>query len=169
VEAELERFYRLGKLMNRAFLDEEFELAQALAEEYLVLAARQQDDWNHGNALHDANMMLGLVALQNGNTAEAEARLASAAQTPGSPQLDSFGPSLELARRLLAHDRNEAVVLYLREIRRFWKLGRAGVDDWLEEIARGEQPVLHRFQASMPREMRLRQVPEGMMKPDLPC
>lgn len=148
--AEPHRFYELGKLMNRAFLDGDHEQARTLAEEYLALALQHQHDWNYGNALHDANEMLGLIALGASDEQEALAYLVKAAQTPGSPQLESYGPSLELARTLFEKGHITAVVEYLGEIRRFWELGRSGIEKWLGEIARGERPMLHRFAGILP-------------------
>ncbi len=60
-------------------------------------------------------------ALQSGRKAEAVAYLAAAGASPGSPQLDSFGPSLLLASELAKAGEYQAVVNYLNSIKTFWK------------------------------------------------
>jgi hypothetical protein len=65
--------------------------------------------------------------------------LASGA-TPGSPQLDTFGPSMELARALMRAGHFEAVAEYLRLCRVFWKMGNEWLDVWTEMVARKTVP-----------------------------
>ena len=59
--------------------------------------------YNDGDTVHNANAVLGLVALQDGRVADAKAYLLKAGATTGSPVLGSFGPSMLLARRLVEH------------------------------------------------------------------
>lgn len=57
--------------------------------------------WNSGNRIHHGNLILGRIALTQGDVAEAKTRLLAAGKTPGSPQLNSFGPNMMLAKELL--------------------------------------------------------------------
>jgi hypothetical protein len=107
--------------MSATYKAGEFESADALAREYLQLAKRFPCNWNYGNAIHNANSILGLVALLNGRKAEAGSYLAAAGATPGSPQLDTFGPSLLLARELAKAGEHKAAASYLSSVKRFWK------------------------------------------------
>ena len=118
---ELDRFYSLSGKMSAAYNANEFGSADALAREYLQLARRFPCNWNYGNAIHKANLILGLVARRGGRKAEAVSYLSSAGTTPGSPQLDSFGPSLLLAREWAKAGEHKAVAGYLRSVQRFWK------------------------------------------------
>jgi hypothetical protein len=102
---------RAGDLDHaRASTARMFELAAELGE----------DDWNYGNLIHWGHIILGACHLKENNVAGAEAELRAAGRTPGSPQLDSFGPDLRLAWTLLKQDSDEAVLDYFHQISRFW-------------------------------------------------
>jgi len=123
---------------------------EKLAAEYLELAAVYRCNWNYGNAVHDANRYLGLMRLKNGNTAGAVEHLLRAGKSTGSPQLDTFGPELDLANELLKQGSAEPVMEYLRDIKRFWRLDQGQVVAWLSSIEKGERPELSRFAANQP-------------------
>ena len=61
-----------------------------------------------------------------------------AGKTPGSPQLNSFGPNMMLAEALLEAGRKETVIEYLKLCGKFWKRGQ--VDKWIEVIKEGGIP-----------------------------
>jgi len=73
------------------------------------------------NVAHDANSVLGLVALQQGRTEEAKDYLLKAGARPGSPQVDNFGPPMLLARRLTEKGEIRAVLTYLDLVSRSWE------------------------------------------------
>lgn len=117
----LDRFYSLSDAMSAAYKRGDLSSAEALAREYLQSAKQFPCNWNYGNAIHNANSILGLVALSRGQKTEAVSYLSAAGATPGSPQLDTFGPSLLLARELAKAGEHRAVASYLGSIKRFWK------------------------------------------------
>ena len=110
------------------------------ARELLDLAQSLERDWNYGNAIHDGNMVLGRLELVHGDLEEASRRLLEAGKTPGSPQLNSFGPNMSLARDLLVAGEGEVVIEYLRHCLEFWELGRERVKDWIALIEGGRLP-----------------------------
>ena len=67
----------------------------------MLSAQKIKSDWNYGNALHKGNIVLGRIALERGDIAGAKEHLLAAGQTPGSPQVGSFGPNTTLAKELL--------------------------------------------------------------------
>lgn len=115
-----EKFYLMRQQMDAAFNIKELETAEALAKEYLTLAAQFPKDWNYGNAIHHANLMLGRIALNKGDVAAAKVFLLQAGQTPGSPQLNSFGPNMSLAEKLLKQGEFEVVLKYIDLTTKFW-------------------------------------------------
>jgi hypothetical protein len=117
-------------------------LAESYAHELLRLAGKTggECDWNHGNAVHDGNMVLGLVALGRQDVAAAKAALLAAGKTPGSPQLNSFGPNMSLAKALLEAGERVVVLEYFALCRLFWKGHRADLDDWSAEVKEGGIP-----------------------------
>lgn len=66
------------------------------------------------------NQILGRVALRQEKRDEAKRALLAAGATPGSPQLDSFGPKFVLARELLVKGEKVTVVQCLDLVGRFW-------------------------------------------------
>lgn len=134
------RFLSLEDRAKHALRRGDREHAAALARELLALAELYRSDWNHGNAVHQAHMVLGRVALAASDRATACEELLEAASTPGSPQLDSFGPSMGLAQDLLKAGERDAVLAYLRLCRGFWKLGGCELDKWVLDVEQHREP-----------------------------
>ncbi len=118
-----DRFYNLTPLPKAAFACGGNVKAADYAKQLLTQAQSFEGDWNYGNAIHTSNLVLGRVALASGDTDAAKARLLDAGKTPGSPQLDSFGPNMELARELLQKGEKDVVLQYFSLCGKFWKMG----------------------------------------------
>jgi hypothetical protein len=134
------RFYALPDAALAAYRLGNLGHAVELAAEALELARSYPDNWNFGNALHLAHTVQGLVALGRDDVGVAVDELASAGATPGSPQLDSFGPSMELARALLKRGQTEPVLKYLAQCRVFWKMGTTWLNLWEPMVRAGRVP-----------------------------
>jgi hypothetical protein len=133
-------FYAAPNGAMAAYLLRDFAQARVLAEQCLTLAAEFPDDWNYGNAIHYAHIVLGLLALEEGSIPRAEAALLAAGATPGSPQLASFGPSMFLALKLLQAGEPSAVLEYFQLCRKFWTMGGAWLNIWEEKVRGGGIP-----------------------------
>ena len=116
-------------------------VASTAANLVLRDASQFERTWQYGNAIHWAHIVLGQVALRN-NLEIACGELTLAGRTRGSPQLNSFGPDLELAQSLLDLGRTDTVLDYLRECKRFWEMDRGALDQWIHQISAGERPTL---------------------------
>jgi tetratricopeptide (TPR) repeat protein len=134
------RFYELGALATSAFEAGETATAQKYASELLISAPKFKNDWNYGNALYEGNVVLGRLALERGDIAGAKEHLLAAGQTPGSPQLDSFGPNMTLAKELLEKGEREVVLTYLQSCVSFWKMGGDKLQAWIATIRGGGTP-----------------------------
>ena len=115
-----DRFFELRLMMEEAFSDDNLDLARELAIEYLEIASSRKENWNYGNALHHSNLILGRIALKNEDLITAKKHLIIAGATPGSPQLNSFGPNMRLAKELLEKGEKETVIQYINMTKRFW-------------------------------------------------
>jgi hypothetical protein len=135
-----QRFYELGPLATSAFEAGETTKAQQYASELLRSAQQFKSDWNYGNALHTGNIVLGRIALARDDIAGASDYLIAAGQTPGSPQLGSFGPNMTLAKGLLEKDEREVVLTYLQACGKFWKMGGDKLQGWIATIKGGGTP-----------------------------
>ena len=128
---------------ERAISAEVWEVAEKVAHAYLNKAGpADQNNWDRGNIIHQAHLLLGRIALAQGNISLAKEELLLAGKTPGSPQLNSFGPNMLLAKKLLEIKEVETVLVYLELCAKFWDNPianemRAG---WLEEIKSGKIP-----------------------------
>jgi hypothetical protein len=154
VTPRLRQFYQTGRDLATAYKDHRYDLARQLAGTYLELAAVYRCNWNHGNAIHEANRVLGLISLAGGDLDAAAQYLLEAGRSAGSPQLDSFGPQLDLANELLRRGRRNEVRAYLAGVRSFWATGTDVLDGWIAQIDQGSTPDLNRFLATQPAAMR---------------
>lgn len=130
----------LTDLPALAFDAGDLQKARAYAELLLREATSQQGSWNHGNAVHKGNLILGRIAAAEGRVADAVTFLRAAGETPGSPQLNSFGPNMTLARDLLERGERDAVLAYFEACRVFWKMGGGRLDAWTKEVQAGTIP-----------------------------
>jgi hypothetical protein len=137
----MERFYALSHLAAAAFDAAELNKAEGYARELLLASPEHQKDWNYGNAIFYGNMVIGRVALRRDNNVSlAKSSLLASAQTPGSPQLNSFGPNMSLARDLLTLGERDTVLEFFTLCRSFWKLHLARLDDWTAAVKGGGIP-----------------------------
>ena len=137
---EEERFYALNDAAKESFEVGKIEDARKYATDLLTFAEKFRNDWNYGNAIQDGNLVLGRIALKEGHTEEAKEFLLKAGKSPGSPQMDSFGPNMSLARDLLEKGEREVVLDYFQLCRVFWKMGQNELDQWTKDVKAGKIP-----------------------------
>ena len=137
LSGELERGSLLDDLAKTAFAAGDLEKARGYAEAMLKAVP---DDWNGGNRIHYGNLVLGRIALVDGDLEEARARLIAAGQTPGSPQLNSFGPDMALAKALFERGERQTVLRYLELCLEFWEMGQDELRNWIALIEGGRTP-----------------------------
>lgn len=136
---EAPRYYDLSD-MARAEVSKDLNKAKGLAQELLDLSETQPRDWNFGNAVHYGNMVLGQVALREGNLLVAENYLLKSGAIVGSPQLNTFGPNMTLAKELIEAKRPDAVLQYFELCAQFWAMSRGRLAIWAKEVENGEMP-----------------------------
>ncbi|MDP3509438.1 MAG: hypothetical protein Q8T09_15805 [Candidatus Melainabacteria bacterium] len=136
------QYYMLDDLAELAFNAGNLEEASEAALKSLSLAFTFGQDWNDGNAIHNANSILGRIALKKDDIEAAKKHLALAGETTGSPQLNSFGPEMTLAEELFVIGEIESVVAYLEACKRFWSSGceRGALDRGIAQLRSGEIP-----------------------------
>ena len=150
-QPELGRFMRIDQLATEAYGRSQWPEAEALASEGLGLAERYASNWNYGNVIHNSHQILGLLHLRAGEREEAVKSLLAAGRSPGSPQLNSFGPRMVLAAELLRRGEREPVLQYLDMVALFWtkksapypEVGRENkrlIKQWKAEIKAGRLP-----------------------------
>jgi hypothetical protein len=136
----LHRFYALPDAAKSGFELGKLDEAHRYAQELLELAPRFHGDWNYGNAIHDGHMVLGRLAIRNNDVETAKHELLLAGATPGSPQLNSFGPNVSLAKDLLERKETDTVVEYFALCAKFWELEKGNLKRWTILAKAGEMP-----------------------------
>jgi hypothetical protein len=136
----LELFYELPNLSKQAFDAGEVDKAKRYATQLLQTAPQYPQDWNYGNAIFYGNLVLGRVSVKRKDFAAAGRYLLAAGATPGSPQLDSFGPNMSLAKELVENGHADVVLRYLGICRKFWQSDNGRLDEWGAAIREGRTP-----------------------------
>lgn len=136
----LSRFYRLDKLAKAAYAAGDLQKASQYASDLLAQAAKSEGNWNVGNAIHHGNLVLGRIALKNGDVKAACDYLLKSGKTPGSPTLRSFGPNMSLAKELLQKGEKETVLKYFDLCENFWKDSTGKLGLWKTDVQAGKIP-----------------------------
>jgi len=113
------------------------------AKEYAEkMLSQNRPGWNYGNNIHYGNIILGKIALASNDIEQAKKRLIEAGKTPGSAQLNSFGPDMSLANKLLRKGEKDTVLEYLELCSKFWKKERylQKLNKWSAEVKDGKIP-----------------------------
>src|SRR5205823_3258587 len=106
----------------------------------MALLPKFQGNWNYGNAMQDANLVLGRIAVREGRIDQAKRFLIEAGKSPGSPQMDTFGPNMSLAKDLLGKGEPDVVVQYFDLCRKFWKMDDGRLNKWSQQAKLGTIP-----------------------------
>ncbi len=104
-----------------------------------LLEAPDKSSWNYGNAVHQGNLILGRLALKAGDVEQAKLHLTEAGKTTGSPQLNSFGPNMMLAKELLERDERQVVLDYFTLCGEFWPR-HDRLEAWATDVEAGRIP-----------------------------
>lgn len=129
----------LEDLAKVAFEAGQHDKARQYAES-LLQGAGDGMSWNYGNRVHHGNLVLGRIALAEGNIKAARFRLVAATNTKGSPGLKSFGPNMTLAKDFLERGERDVVLKYFRLCSRFWEMDRGRLDEWTSKVKEGKIP-----------------------------
>jgi hypothetical protein len=131
----------LADLGRLAFESGQIEKAKAYATELLNSVVPDAPHYCPDSEMSfDANIMLGRIALRQGDKQQAIVHLLEAGRTTGSPTLKSFGPNMMLAKELLLAGERDAVIEYLNRCSRFWYDSDHRLQQWISIIRQGGMP-----------------------------
>ena len=137
----INRSAMLIAVAQQAVRASQLDEAMSFAQEALVDAKSNPKNWNTGNEIFFGNMILGQVALRKGDPNAAAHYLLASGATTGSPQLNSFGPSMALAKELLdANAGRDQVVEFLHLCATFWQMDRGKLKEWTVLVQNGLTP-----------------------------
>lgn len=121
--APAERFYDSTHELRDATRTTDLRLlirARGTAQTILNELPLWKNSWNYGNAVHYSHLVLGRLALHEKNVDAARRQLLAAGATPGSPQLDDYGPDMTLAEEMLRIGESSSVLDYFDLCNKFW-------------------------------------------------
>lgn len=135
------RSYKLMYLMEAAYNTKRQKEAEIYAKKLLEFAEKIENpskSYSFGKFTHKANTMLGKIALDNSDIESAKFHLIESAKIKGSPALNSFGPNMSLAKKLLLRGEKQIVIEYLTICEDFWK--KDVLEKWKKEILDNKIP-----------------------------
>ncbi|MCA1619617.1 MAG: hypothetical protein LC795_09980 [Acidobacteria bacterium] len=94
----------------------------------------------YSDATHVGNLVLGHLALSEGDVGTAGEHLLAAGRVPGSPVLKTFGPHFLLAKQLIAKGERETVIEYFDLCAKFWAREDGRLVKWKAAVRRREIP-----------------------------
>ena len=115
--------------------------AVAKARELLDLAARNRNDALYGDAVFEANMILGKIALRRGDKKAAARNLLIAAGTPGSERLRRGQFEMNLPRALVDWGERHVVAEFFERMAPKTVRSKQ-FQDWAADIRKGINPDL---------------------------
>lgn len=139
-----QRFFEATRIADQAARSGDYSTVvrgKPVALELLRTKDGFRFDWNYGNAVHYANLVLGRIALHDDDLAAARQYLLAAGDTPGSPQLRDYGPDMTLAAEMLNRGETETVLRYFELCDRFWlNRDRNRIKEWSAAVRSGRPP-----------------------------
>jgi hypothetical protein len=138
LEKPTERMELLPELAKTAFEAQAWEKAKRYAAEATQVKRMPKLADAYGICIHDGNVILGRLALRDGDIAKAKSYLLEAGKTPGACTLDSFGPNMTLANDLLQKGERQAVLKYFDQCAAFWKDEK--LSQWKADVQAGRRP-----------------------------
>jgi hypothetical protein len=139
-DAPEKRFYALGAAAKESFAAGKIEDAQKYAQELMTLLPSFQASRDYGNAISDANLVLGRIAVHNGNIEDAKRYLITAGESPVTPQLENYGPNMSLAKDLLLKGERQVVLDYFEQCRTSWINDGGRLGQWSQQVTAGKVP-----------------------------
>jgi hypothetical protein len=128
-------------LMRQTWTLQKPDAAAAKARELLDLAARNQSDALYGDAVFEAKLILGKMALRRGDKKAAARDLLAAADAPSSDRIRRGLIEMNLPRALVDWGERRAVAEFLERMAP--KTDRSKqFRDWAAEIRKGVNPDL---------------------------
>ncbi len=127
--------------MRNAAMRQNFSAAEMGAREVLELADHNRNERLYGEAVFDANIVLGKAALRRGDRKTAARDLLAAAETPGSDSVHRGDIEMNLPRALVDWGERRVVIEFLRRMAPK-TTRRQQFEEWAAELAKGVNPDL---------------------------
>jgi hypothetical protein len=135
------RLHPLGKAGMACVDLERLDQAQRYAEELFKLSDSLYPEKGDADSIHHGNLILGRIALRQGDLEKAKSYLLKAGKVESSPVLGSFGPNRSLAKELLEKKERDVVLEYFKLCESFWEMGKdEELKIWTDQVRAGKVP-----------------------------
>ncbi|HWG20496.1 MAG TPA: hypothetical protein VG225_08185 [Terracidiphilus sp.] len=135
-----ERRFVLPDAAQAAFEAGDNSKATAWSQEMLSMAENPVEGRDYTDAIHYGNIVMGRIALQQGDVDGAAAHLVKAGAIDGNPHLNTFGPNMMLAKELLDKGDSKPVLAYFESCGKFWKTDDGKLANWRSDVIEGKTP-----------------------------
>lgn len=137
------RLYLLHYMAPAALAAGDARRAAKYSAELADLGVRLRSQPGSGQSLYSdatyiSNLVLGHLAIKEGQIEKAKEHLLASGNVSGSAVLNSFGPGMSLAKELLDRGEHGAVIEYLDQCAKFWKMDRGSLAKWKASIRNGD-------------------------------
>jgi len=140
---ERDRSLLLPKLAQTALDVGKLDKAKTYAAELVLEYGREPDeDSGFNQAAHDGNIILGHVALKEGDIAKAKEQLLIAGGALKLTNTEYALPEMSLAQELLEKNEKDIVIEYLQICAKYSKAYSAEFKKWEQMIKQGKKPKL---------------------------
>jgi hypothetical protein len=140
-ETPYARWWELGNAAKESFEQGRYDDARKYALELRQRTPAYAADSNYCDAIQRYNLVLGRLAIRDGDLQAAERYLMASARLPDPDYRSYFGPNVSLANDLLLLGHREIVIQYLGATKTFWVSSTPDqVDIWVKEIKSGKYP-----------------------------
>jgi beta-lactamase regulating signal transducer with metallopeptidase domain len=139
--------YMIGESVEYSKHDEagaktEWDHARKYAQDLLQLAPKFRDKPNYGVAVYMGNIVLGTLALRDGNKKAAVDYLLAASHAPAAEDLDAYIPHhMRLTGYLLKYGERDSVIEFLERIAQVSIVSKSELLEAASQIRKGLQPV----------------------------
>jgi transglutaminase-like putative cysteine protease len=114
--------------------------AKSYATELLLEFGHDLTAYTYEDSTHYGNIILGRVALREGDLAKAKEHLLIAGRTPKLAGRTYYVPDMNLARELFEKNEKDTVIEYLQQCEGFYEGGRKLLQKWEQMIKKGQTP-----------------------------
>jgi beta-lactamase regulating signal transducer with metallopeptidase domain/tetratricopeptide (TPR) repeat protein len=125
------------------------ELGKAVTYAHQLLEAAEENPAFRGDNLYEGNLVLGLLAVREGNLDAAEIYLLQAAEAFGFAGMHRVSPDMSLAKDLLSYGRRDTVLEFLRKGEKVVNTDLLPFSQWIQEMEEGRSPDFDQFRREL--------------------
>jgi tetratricopeptide (TPR) repeat protein len=120
--------------------------AKSYATELLLEYGHDLTAYSYSDAAHYGNIILGRIALREGDLAKAKEHLLIAGRTPKLAGRTFFIPDMNLVRELFAKNERDAVLEYLQLCGTIYESQHKVFQRWEQMVRKGETPSFNIYE-----------------------